>query len=46
MDISKKLGENNGDSDPKGPKSDHDLRTADEEEGEEDEGRFTYFSVF
>jgi hypothetical protein len=46
MDISKKLGENNGGSDPEGPKSDHGLRTTDEEEGEEDGGRFAYFSVF
>jgi Reverse transcriptase (RNA-dependent DNA polymerase) len=46
VDISKKLGENNGGSDPEGPKSDHGLRAADEEEGEEDGGRFAYFSVF
>jgi hypothetical protein len=46
VDISKKLGENNSGSDPEGPKSDHGLRITDEEEEEEDGGRFAYFSVF
>jgi hypothetical protein len=46
VDILKKLGENNDSSDPKGPKSDHSLRVTNEEEGEEDGGRFAYFNVF
>jgi hypothetical protein len=48
VNISKRLGENNnnGGGDTKGPESDHGLRTADEEEGEEDGGRLAYFGVF